>query len=352
MLLSVAACDAGYISDDPDAAMQKETAPAPDGWQCGDGEISELGDEVCDGDDLGDATCESHGQPAGTLRCTEFCDAFDTSLCLGEGVCGNGIVDGDEDCEPIEGEGCVYGDEDCQICLSTCELGHGPAQFCGDETLQSDEEECDGEQLGDASCISVGFVSGTLACDEGCVFDTSGCEGAQCGDGIIEGEEECEPDETNQRCEYGTPCQVCTETCKLVEGDAGFCGDGVLQQGYEGCDGIILQDSCASLGLGDGTLACGDDCEVDLSSCEDPNDVWAADVDDTMSPDADDDAARDGTDTSGDTPRRPSDESGCAAGPAAPGFAWLLAGLLGLRRRHRSGLTLKDYTPKRPHERV
>ncbi|MCY1062136.1 hypothetical protein [Nannocystis sp. SCPEA4] len=40
-------------------------------------------------------------------------------------------------------------------------------------------EECDGEALGDATCDSLGFGAGTLACTETCSLDTSSCSGAQ-----------------------------------------------------------------------------------------------------------------------------------------------------------------------------
>lgn len=46
---------------------------------CGDGDI-DVG-EVCDGEALGDESCESQGQGAGELACAEGCTAFDTSGC-------------------------------------------------------------------------------------------------------------------------------------------------------------------------------------------------------------------------------------------------------------------------------
>lgn len=46
---------------------------------CGNGTIEES--EVCDGAELGGATCESRGHEAGTLRCATGCKAFDLSAC-------------------------------------------------------------------------------------------------------------------------------------------------------------------------------------------------------------------------------------------------------------------------------
>lgn len=50
-------------------------------------------------------------------------------------------------------------------------------------------EQCDGTAFGGATCDSVGFSSGTLACAPGCNLDTSGCVGcvADCqGDGEVD----------------------------------------------------------------------------------------------------------------------------------------------------------------------
>jgi hypothetical protein len=55
---------------------------------------------------------------------------------------------------------------------------------CGDGAI-SDDEDCDGADLGSATCASEGFASGTLACDGDCAFDTSGCsEVAACANGL------------------------------------------------------------------------------------------------------------------------------------------------------------------------
>ena len=46
---------------------------------------------------------------------------------------------------------------------------------CGDGAIEG-EEECDGDMLGDATCASLGFAGGALACDSICLLDTSGCQ--------------------------------------------------------------------------------------------------------------------------------------------------------------------------------
>lgn len=45
---------------------------------------------------------------------------------------------------------------------------------CDDGTINTAGEQCDGSDLGGASCVTLGFIGGTLACSA-CAFDTSGC---------------------------------------------------------------------------------------------------------------------------------------------------------------------------------
>jgi agmatine/peptidylarginine deiminase len=51
-----------------------------------------------------------------------------------------------------------------------------PATYCGDSLINGDEE-CDGEEFGDATCLDFGLAEGDLSCDEYCEIDPSGCSG-------------------------------------------------------------------------------------------------------------------------------------------------------------------------------
>jgi cysteine-rich repeat protein len=96
---------------------------------CGNG-IKQTG-EVCDTDDLNGATCVGFGYEGGSLSCTTWCD-FDYSACQGAGPgCGNGIKE--------------YG------------------------------EECDGSDLNNDDCLSLGFLGGITFCDGNCQFNLTGC---------------------------------------------------------------------------------------------------------------------------------------------------------------------------------
>ena len=52
----------------------------------------------------------------------------------------------------------------------------GAVATCGDGRIESGEA-CEGSNLNNSNCTSLGFQSGTLACAASCQFDTSGCVG-------------------------------------------------------------------------------------------------------------------------------------------------------------------------------
>jgi hypothetical protein len=71
---------------------------------CGNG-VRE-GQELCDGSDLGGATCQGQGFDGGTLACNGTCDGYVTSGCRFF-ECGNNV------CEPAAGEDCLSCPQDC-----------------------------------------------------------------------------------------------------------------------------------------------------------------------------------------------------------------------------------------------
>lgn len=57
-------------------------------------------------------------------------------------------------------------------------------QYCGNGTIEGAiGEVCDGASLGSATCSSIGWTSGSLACGPTCGFDTSGCGPEVCAPG-------------------------------------------------------------------------------------------------------------------------------------------------------------------------
>jgi hypothetical protein len=149
----------------------------------------------------------------------------------------------------------------------------GAPSDCGNAAIDTGED-CDGANLGGEDCVGLGFVSGTLACDASCMFDTSGCVGPVCGDGAINGTEDCEAgmlggadcmsegfDGGTLDCNGGS-CQFDTSGCY-------DCGDNVVG-GSETCDGVDLAgESCLTQGfLGGGTLLCAATCDAfDTTGC-------------------------------------------------------------------------------------
>ncbi len=196
-------------------------------------------------------------------------------------LCGNGVIDPGEECdgEDLGGATCedlgYYGGElacgdDCTFDESGC---HG---YCGDGVLDAEHgEECDGEDLGGATCEDLGYYGGELACGDDCTFDESGCESGFCGDGIRNGPEECDGEDLGgESCEslgyYGGGELACLDDCTFdVSGCiGGYCGDGEIQVEYEECDGDDLGGvTCRDLGYYFGELGCTEECEFDDSGC-------------------------------------------------------------------------------------
>ncbi len=109
-----------------------------------------------------------------------------------------------------------------------------PVGNCGNGVLDPGEQ-CDGTQLGAASCTSLGYASGTLACSADCTFDTSQCVAALCGDGVVEHGEACDPGGIG-----GAPPSFGGATCASL----GFPGGGNLTC-VPDCTAIITAAHCS-----------------------------------------------------------------------------------------------------------
>ena len=95
------------------------------------------GTEVCDGADLDGETCLTKGYTGGTLACADTCLSFITSGCTNNNIeCGNGILEGTEVCDgadlggaTCQSQGFVGGSLACTVTCtfntSACEGGGG-----------------------------------------------------------------------------------------------------------------------------------------------------------------------------------------------------------------------------------
>jgi hypothetical protein len=116
---------------------------------------------------------------------------------------------------PECGNGQCEVDEDNQTCPADClppandtNQTNGTQPICGDDMINNNEV-CDGTDLGNSTCVDLGYTSGTLACASDCTFDITSCinvtNTTSCGDG------NCDPDEDYLNCsaDCPAPAPVC-----------------------------------------------------------------------------------------------------------------------------------------------
>ena len=108
--------------------------------------------------------------------------------------CGNGVADPDEDCDgadlggaSCESEGLGTGELSCTEACVFKTTGCEPEADCGDDKVQEDEA-CDGTDLVSETCETQGFVGGELACSNACKFDVTGCTSAPACDFAASGD--------------------------------------------------------------------------------------------------------------------------------------------------------------------
>ena len=103
------------------------------------------------------------------------------------------------------------------VCLPCCGAAGVPANGCTTPPAQCGDghrnpsEVCDGDDLAQQSCESLGRGHGALACRGDCAaFDTTHCAGAPpphaCGDGTVDSDEDCDPPNGN----------TCDASCRQV----------------------------------------------------------------------------------------------------------------------------------------
>jgi hypothetical protein len=194
-------------------------------------------------------------------------------------TCGNGIVETDREeicdsngrlCETDAGYlGEKYCNDDCSDYLATCVA----LQNCGDNIINGDEE-CEGTST-DIAC-SDGIYSGTATCSS-CQISDCNIGSQTCGNDIIEGGEQCgDNDKFSENCLWNNTypgTKSCdTNTC-LWESECvktPVCPDGFKDINEE-CDGSDFgnnSNSCSDWGsYSGGVVECNNSCQVDYSNC-------------------------------------------------------------------------------------
>lgn len=132
--------------------------------------------------------------------------------------CGNGIVDGTEQCD----NGAANTNTPC-----TTPPYHNPPLTCATCTTSCTLNTVEGPYCGDGLCSS-GETKTT------CPLDCSGC-----GNGVLEGTEQCDDGALNTNTSCATPayhnppftCTTCTTSCQYHTVLGPYCGDGVCASG-------------------------------------------------------------------------------------------------------------------------
>ncbi|MBC8071514.1 MAG: hypothetical protein IAG13_24515 [Deltaproteobacteria bacterium] len=163
----------GTLACDPDSC-EFDTAAC---LTCGNDVIDAK--EQCDGEDLGTLDCTDFAFAGGVLACTSDC-TYTTDGC---NSCGNNEIDVNEECD-----GAALGMNDCttlgyeegtlmcsDLCLydlSACEADGN----CGNGVING-EEQCDEGDLDDQTCqtYSGAYGGGVLTCADNCSFIDDGC---------------------------------------------------------------------------------------------------------------------------------------------------------------------------------
>ncbi|MDJ0865630.1 MAG: IPT/TIG domain-containing protein [Myxococcota bacterium] len=202
--------------------------------------------------ELGGATLRSPAAPGvavitGTYRVAEGCEAEAEPHTVRFEGCGDGAVEGEEECDD-------FGTEDGDGCDSMCRI-----EMCGNAVIQTGEECDDGEDNADDE---------PNACREDCTEPF-------CGDLVVDDAEpffeECDDGAANSDDEPN----ACRTSCQLAR-----CGDEVVDDAaplFEACDeGSANSDSdpntcrtdCREPSCGDGVV---DDAEPYFEDCDDGN---------------------------------------------------------------------------------
>lgn len=111
------------------------------------------------------------------------CDDSESNSSDSKSVCGNGVLEADEECDGgagLTGKTCanyVTGSTGNLQCTKTCKIDTSQCINCNNNGTKEEGEECDGEDFGGATCASVDpqKPAGNLLCSKTCKISTALC---------------------------------------------------------------------------------------------------------------------------------------------------------------------------------
>jgi uncharacterized repeat protein (TIGR01451 family) len=110
--------------------------------------------------------------------------------------------------------------------------------YCGDGQVNQDSEQCEGQAT--AECMTESGAPGIRSCISGQCQWSSCIPNAECGNGVIDDGEQCD-----KTAGVGSG-QTCSDNCMLI--DNPFCGDGLVNQDIEQCEGESSQACVTAAG--------------------------------------------------------------------------------------------------------
>ena len=186
--------------------------------------------------------------------------------------CGNSIIETGEECDKNN-----LGDLSCLklgytdgllTCNNECKRDLTNCSTCGNNLAELNED-CDGDDFKNNICNDYLFTSGKLICEDDCTVNTSLC--TKCGNNLAENIEECDGDDfKNITCEdlhFAGGNLSCSENCSILTESCFYCGNGIWETSEE-CDEIDFNgQTCNSFDFYNGNLLCTDDCKIIKSEC-------------------------------------------------------------------------------------
>jgi hypothetical protein len=194
--------------------------------RCGDGVVT--GNETCDPNSFMRCETELSCFPVDCLAasltgsasaCTSKCDRRPiTDKRGGDGCCPNGANAGnDSDCDTLCGDGAVSGNE-------TCDPGDSRRPCPSESDCQRNSKECDHERLAGSECTArcekytiTERAAGDGCCPPGANPDNDSDCRTECGDRAVTGDEVCE-EGTDEPCPSESDCRSrATDACNPQE---------------------------------------------------------------------------------------------------------------------------------------